>query len=348
MNLTPEIKAQFAEQKKQCIFCKLISGEIKAKKVYEDEGVLSMVDIHPVKKGHLTYMLKEHYPIMPYIPADEFKHLFGLIPQLCGVLKKSMVATGTNVFIANGGPAGQQAPHFLMHIFPREEGDGFYNFWLNKRKESLADDKVKMLANNLPIMMNNHFGRNPNSWHVGKGNIPNYLADLSGTTVYEDEKVVCIVPEKGVTPGHIEIYSKTEEKYVENLSIEDASHLFFTASFAATAVFEGLGAQATNIILKSGESDDNPTGELCVHVIPRYHEDELNKTFLWEPKQPSYDLDGIMKQIKDKTWTIKYVEEKETKKPELEVSPAPVKIGGGKTTSAEEEIRKAIKEIQEE
>ena len=126
MELTPEIKAQLQEQKKQCIFCKLISGEMPAKKVFEDSKTISLVDIYPARKGHTLFMLKEHYPIMPYIPADEFKHYFGLVPQLCNAVKNATVTTGINVFIANGGPAGQQAPHFLMHLFPRENADGFF------------------------------------------------------------------------------------------------------------------------------------------------------------------------------------------------------------------------------
>ena len=116
MNLTLEMKAQLKEQSKQCIFCKLIKGEMPSKKVFEDDVTISMLDIYPAKKGHIVFMQKEHYPIMPYIPADEFKHLFGLIPQLSTALMSGMVATGVNLFIANGGAAGQQAPHFLFHL----------------------------------------------------------------------------------------------------------------------------------------------------------------------------------------------------------------------------------------
>ena len=152
MELTPEIKAQLAEQKKQCIFCKLISGEMEAKKVFEDKVTIAMVDIHPAMKGHTLFMLKEHYPIMPYIPPNEFQHIFGLIPQMCKAVQKARVSTSANVFIANGGPAGQQAPHFLMHIFPRENGDGFFNFFW-KEKESLDEEATKILAHNFPLMM---------------------------------------------------------------------------------------------------------------------------------------------------------------------------------------------------
>lgn len=339
MNLSPEIKQQLAEQKKQCIFCKIISKEMEGKVVFEDDKTTSMLDIYPALKGHTLFMLKEHYPIMPYIPADEFKHYFGMLPQLCKSVQEAVVTTGVNIFIANGGVAGQQSPHFLLHVLPREAGDGFFNFLFNP-KEKLEEEKVKMLAHNFPIMMQNHFGRNPAPWHKGTGDMPTFLEDVynNSKVIYEDEKVLCVIPEKSLVPGQIEIYSKIEEEDFTKLSSEDSAHLFYTASFAATAVFEGLGAQGTNIILKSGKSDDNPNGKLVVHILPRMQDDSL-KSLHWEPKQPEYDLDAVAERIKDKTWKIE--EKKKTKVTEPEV----IKISSNQP-DVNEEIMKAIERIK--
>jgi histidine triad (HIT) family protein len=351
MQITPEVRKQLDEQKKQCIFCKLISGEMEAKKVFEDKVTIAMVDIHPAIKGHTLFMLKEHYPIMPYIPPNEFQHIFGLIPQMCKAIQKARVSTSANVFIANGGPAGQQAPHFLIHIFPRETGDGFFNFFW-KEKESLDEEATKMLSHNFPIMMQNHFGRVPAKWHTGKGERPSHLINVEerGTILYEDEKALCILLKKGMVKGHIEIYSKEEKSEIGKLSIESSAHLFYVASFAATLVFEGLKVHATNIILKSGISDDNLEGDLCVHVLPRMQDDGLNKSLLWEPKQPEYDLDSVMKKIKDNTWNIKYVEEKTEKKAEkIIVEPEVIKLNNSEKkeeSSHEDEIKKAIERIR--
>jgi histidine triad (HIT) family protein len=360
MQITPEVKAQLEEQKKQCVFCKLISGEMEAKKVFEDNVTIAMLDINPIIKGHTLFMLKEHYPIMPYIPADEFKHFFGITAQITKVIKKVMVTTGLNIFIANGGPAGQQAPHFLIHFLPREKGDGFFNFLFQKSVEN-KPESISMLTNNFPIMMNNHFGRNPASWHKAPGSVgdtPDFLKTIKeeSQVVYEDEKVLAVITKNAIANGHIEIYSKEEEKYFENLSIESASHLFYTASFAATAVFEGLGAQGTNIILKTGESDDNPEGKLVVHILPRAMDDNL-KSINWQPKQPSYNLDSVVKRIKDKTWQVKYDDgtKKEVKKETVVVQPEVVKLGAKKSSNVkkedkplnkEDEIRKAIEQMK--
>ena len=297
MEITSEVKAQLAEQKKQCVHCKLISGEMEGvEKVFSDDKTISMVDIFPIVKGHCTYMLKEHYPLPAYVSSEEFKHKFSLIPGLCSAIKKAIVRTGVNIYIAMGGAAGQQSSHFLLHLLPREKGDGFFKFLFKGKPENILEEKSwKMLSNNMPIMMNNHFKRNPSQWHVGKGDVPNYLEEIynSCKVIYEDEKVLCILAEDSIAKGHLIIYSKTEEKYIEKISQEDSAHLFFTASFASTAVFEGLGAHGSNIVLKSGESDDNPEGRLEVHVIPRWQDDGLK--LAWESKQASYDLDSIMK-----------------------------------------------------
>jgi histidine triad (HIT) family protein len=349
MNLSPEIKAQLAEQKKSCIYCQIVSKEKEGKTVFEDDITLAILDVYPIIKGHTVFTLKEHYPITPYIPPEDFKHFFAIMPQLLGAVKKGMVRTGVNMFIAAGNAAGQYFPHFLVHIFPRENGDKFFNY-LFEMKHSLDEEKLKTLQHNFPIMMANHFKRNPMSWHTGIGVVPEFLKPIAENNqlIYEDEQVLCVLPEKGAVAGHIEIYSKVEEKYVEKLSAEESFHLFSTASLAATLVFEGLGAHGTNIILKSGESDDNQDGKLVIHILPRTAEDEMNSKLLWQPKQPDYDLNSIQSKIKDQTWKIKYQEENVEQKEEVVVQPAVVKTDSSEKqpVNSDDEIKKAIERMK--
>ena len=351
MQLTPEIKQQLAEQKKQCVFCKLISGEMPgAKKVFDDDKTIALLDIYPAVKGHTVLMPKEHYPMPAYMPGEEFKQMFSLIPELSKAVKGAMVRTGINVFMAIGGAAGQQSPHFMAHLLPREEDDGFFNFLFGKKGGELSEEEQKILQKNFPIMMNNHFQRNPAGWHSGSGEIPTFLENIydNSKVLYEDEKILCVIPKKSLTRGHLIIYSKTEEKEIEKLSQQDSAHIFFAASLASTAVFEGLKAHGTNIILKSGTCDDNPEGKLEVHVLPRWQDDKL-KGLNWQPKQAKYNLDGVAKKIKDKTWKVKYKKEekkedkKEDKKPEEKKEP---KIENKKLSSPQDEIMKAIESLR--
>ncbi|NQV91091.1 HIT domain-containing protein [Candidatus Woesearchaeota archaeon] len=348
MNLTPEHQAQINAQKKECIYCKINRGEIPGKKIFEDEKSLAILDIYPAKKGHTVFLFKEHYPLPAFIPPDQFKHFFGLIPGLSKALKSALVTTGINMFLAAGGPAGQQFPHMGVHLFPREPDDGFFNLMF-KLNTSTDEEITKMLQTNLPIMMQNHFGRNPAEWHTGKGNIPPFLTPIyeKCTVIYEDEKAICVAPKKGAVAGHLQIYSKQEEKYIENLSPEDASHLNFVASFAATAVFEGMQAHGTNVVMVSGESDDNPEGKLILHVLPRMQDDVLKHMF-WQPAQPKDDLDAMAKKIKDKTWKLSY-KEKKSNIPSY-VKPPVMKIGDKKEvkpSTPEDEIKAAIARMQQ-
>ena len=316
--LSPEQQAQLEEQKKQCIFCKIVSGEMESKQVYKDDLMMGILDINPCVPGHTLLLPKEHYPIMPFLPPKLFKHMFGLMPKLIGALKKAMISTGANVFIANGGVAGQQSPHFLVHLLPRETGDGIDNYALDEKKP-LDDAKLKeinsMLANNLPLMMKNHFARNPAKWHTESVKTADFLTDVKKQlTVYEDEKVLVVVPENPQCLGHLVIYSNEEKDLLENLDAESSAHMFFTASFCATAVFEGLGAHGSNIILKTGVCQDNIDGRLCIHILPRFSEDGID--VICKPMEPKPNLDDIAGKIKDEMFMVEY-SLKEEKKPEV-------------------------------
>ncbi|MBW2984089.1 HIT family protein [Candidatus Woesearchaeota archaeon] len=135
-NMSPEELKEF--QKKQCIFCQIIEGKIQAKKVYEDEKTIGILDINPANPGHILLLPKEHYSVMPQIPEQEVAHLFMASKFLSNAVLKTLEASGTNIIVANGPAAGQKAQHFMVHIIPRKEGDGV-EFSLPQKKHSEAD-----------------------------------------------------------------------------------------------------------------------------------------------------------------------------------------------------------------
>jgi diadenosine tetraphosphate (Ap4A) HIT family hydrolase len=125
MQLTAEQQKAIDEQKEHCPFCKIIRGEIAAQKVYEDDLFLCVLDINPGTEGHTLLVPKEHYPIMPLIPPETLSKMATLTAQLCGALRKAIVTGKVQAFIANGGAAGQQSSHFLIHILPDKQGPLF-------------------------------------------------------------------------------------------------------------------------------------------------------------------------------------------------------------------------------
>jgi histidine triad (HIT) family protein len=150
-----------ALQKQNCIFCKIISGEIPSKKIFEDDKIVAILDIRPATKGHILILPKEHYPILPLVPPDVFKRLFVQTKFLSNVLKKALLCSSVSLFIANGAVAGQQSPHFLFHLIPREKNDGltFLDLPVNSEFVSFQKDIASSLKNNLEIMMKNHVKR---------------------------------------------------------------------------------------------------------------------------------------------------------------------------------------------
>ena len=161
--LSPEQQKAIEQQKANCPFCKIIKGEYPSKKVYEDDRILAVLDINPAHKGHTLVVPKEHYPILPLVPPETFEHLTKMIRELSGCVKKGALVFGTNVFVANGVAAGQQSQHFIMHIIPRENGDGISVFDVKAKTqdEEKTAEAFRIISNNLPIMMKNRYVKYP-------------------------------------------------------------------------------------------------------------------------------------------------------------------------------------------
>jgi histidine triad (HIT) family protein len=131
--------------------------------------------------------------------------------------------------------------------------------------------------------------------------------------LYEDEVAFAVFAERPSALGHVKVFPQRDVMNVEELSDDEASHLFFVASFSATAVFEGLGAHGTNIIAQSGSSAGNEHGRLCIHILPRKQDDGLS--FSWKPLKLSDDEQNIMQEkIKDQTFYIGKAAEDNKKK----------------------------------
>ena len=120
--MSPEELAEF--QTKNCIFCKISSGEVPSKTVYSDEDCVVVLDISPAAKGHMLLMPKKHHSVMPQLPEHLTEHLFMVARSLSQAALRGLNCNGTSIFVANGIAAGQRAPHFMVHLIPRNDDDG--------------------------------------------------------------------------------------------------------------------------------------------------------------------------------------------------------------------------------
>lgn len=124
-NMSPEELLEL--QKKNCIFCRIISGEIPSTEVYSDDELLCILDINPAAKGHVLVIPKQHYQILPQIPKEAIAKMFAAAQHISNAQLKSLPIEGTTIFVANGAAAGQRSPHFLFHVIPRNRGDGLFS-----------------------------------------------------------------------------------------------------------------------------------------------------------------------------------------------------------------------------
>ncbi len=108
-----------------CIFCKIVAGEIPASKVYEDDHVLAFLDITQVTQGHTLVIPKQHFrnvlDLEPQVAAD----LFSAVPAIARQLKEKLGASGLNIVNNNEEAAGQTVFHTHIHLLPRfDHNDG--------------------------------------------------------------------------------------------------------------------------------------------------------------------------------------------------------------------------------
>lgn len=107
-----------------CIFCKIVKGEIPCHKVYEDDDVLAFLDISPVNPGHTLVIPKRHYVDLLELPETEAQTLIARIKKIAPAVISGVEAKAFNLNLNNGKIAGQEVGHFHWHIVPRFEGDG--------------------------------------------------------------------------------------------------------------------------------------------------------------------------------------------------------------------------------
>ncbi|WP_193224688.1 HIT family protein [Bacillus sp. B1-b2] len=113
-----------------CIFCKIIAGEIPAKKVFENDHVIAFLDISQVTKGHTLVVPKTHVKDIFELTPKISKDLFEVVPTVATAIKEAYNPIGLNLLNNNGEKAGQSVFHYHMHIIPRYgKGDGFGAVW---------------------------------------------------------------------------------------------------------------------------------------------------------------------------------------------------------------------------
>ena len=112
-----------------CIFCKILAGELPASIVDEDERTIAFMDINPVNPGHALAVAKGHWPTVDVIPADVLAAVARTAQKIAKASMAALKPAGVNLVQANGPAAGQSVPHLHIHIMPRRPNDDVSLNW---------------------------------------------------------------------------------------------------------------------------------------------------------------------------------------------------------------------------
>ena len=131
-----------------CIFCKILSKEIPAKILYEDDDTISFLDAFPVAKGHTLVIPKQQYAKIQDLPSEINEKLYNTVHKM--IPKVDSLQGSTLVAIHNGKDSGQEVPHVHVHLIPRSNSDSagpVHSMFTDKIE--LSDSEIDSLCNEL-------------------------------------------------------------------------------------------------------------------------------------------------------------------------------------------------------
>jgi histidine triad (HIT) family protein len=132
-----------------CIFCKIIKGEIPCSKIYENETNIAFLDINPVNKGHVLVIPKNHFETYIDLPDDEVSSLALAVKKVAKAVKTGISTDGFNIQMNNHEAAGQVVPHVHFHIVPRFRNDGLKLWDGGEYSENEMEETKKQIIQRL-------------------------------------------------------------------------------------------------------------------------------------------------------------------------------------------------------
>jgi histidine triad (HIT) family protein len=111
-------------QDPNCVFCKIISGEIPTRVIMQNEKAMALLDAFPLAAGHTLVIPKSHYVKVQQMSEQDAMAVFEIVWKLAGAVERGSQVNASTIAIHNGREAGQEVPHVHAHIVPRKRGDG--------------------------------------------------------------------------------------------------------------------------------------------------------------------------------------------------------------------------------
>ena len=124
-----------------CVFCRIISGEVPANMVLEDDEFVAFLDARPVFKGHVLVLPRRHYVTLADLPVPAVGPLFERVRLLSAAIPAALGAQGT--FVALNNIVSQSVPHLHVHVVPRTKGDGLRGFFWPRQRYASEDEAAQ-------------------------------------------------------------------------------------------------------------------------------------------------------------------------------------------------------------
>jgi histidine triad (HIT) family protein len=113
-----------------CLFCKIVAGEIPATRIHEDERTIAFMDINPATRGHLLVVPREHYRDLMEIDAEDLAAVASTAQKVAKTMGERLGSDGVNLLNSCGRAAWQTVFHFHMHVIPRYADDPLHLPWV--------------------------------------------------------------------------------------------------------------------------------------------------------------------------------------------------------------------------
>ncbi len=132
----------------ECVFCKLVAGEIPSTRVFEDEHTLAFMDLGQVNPGHVLVAVKRHAENLYQLDEAQAAAAGRAVRRLALAIREAFSPEALSVYQANGKAAGQTVFHYHVHLLPRHKGDGMEFVWpvKNPPREQLEEYAAKIRA----------------------------------------------------------------------------------------------------------------------------------------------------------------------------------------------------------
>lgn len=124
-----------------CVFCRIVTGQIPSTRVFEDEHTLAFMDLGQVNPGHVLVAVKKHAPNLYELDEAQAAAVARACVKVSRAIQNAFKPEGLSVYQANGQAAGQTVFHYHVHLLPRHAGDGMELIWpvKNPPREKLEE-----------------------------------------------------------------------------------------------------------------------------------------------------------------------------------------------------------------